>query len=343
MTGQGDHRQRCTVSETGTAQVQDSGKGIWLVKIIAADVQGTYGLYPSQVLQRDGAKAFPAGTHYYLNHSTESENQKTAGVRRVQDMAGVQIEGAYFSADGPLGPGLYARTQLLPQHRETVESTAPHAGVSINALAVREYAPDAGNYVVTELIQGLSVDFVSRAGAGGKLVAMTESAPVGGTTNPAAPGIFHLAEADKQGLQKLYEAVTGVAARLIKLEEAAATAQKPSAAPAADSGLSVAQIVAALDGTQLPAVSRQRVASSYTPGTDIKELISSEQNLVDELKASIAPAGSGGAGAPADGGQSAAGGTTGGAANESGRVQLTQESGTTWEERINAMFLGSGA
>lgn len=273
---------RCTVRETGSMQsVDDSGKGIWLTKIISADVHGSSGFYPSTVLERDGGRAFPSGTHYYVDHS---EPGREGEVRSLRDLAGVQVEDAYF-ADGPSGRGLYARVQLLPTYRELVEATAPAAGVSITASANREYDRARNTFVITELLEGLSIDFVARPGAGGRLVTMVESARTGNVEPPTGTP-FVLAESDKQGLNKLYMAVESLTAQLTELQEKAATAKtKENDSEGEQDALSVDAIVAALDASELPPISRQRVAKSYAPGKDINQLINDEKQLVEELSA----------------------------------------------------------
>lgn len=358
MTGQEDHRQRCTVRETGTAAVQDSGKGIWLVKIIEADVHGTNGFYPAQVLERDGPKAFPAGTHYYIDHPARGEQ---GDARSLRDFAGVQLEDA-FPSSGPQGRGLYARVQLLPTHRETVEATAPHSGVSINALAVREYDQNRDQFTVTELIEGLSVDFVSRAGAGGKLVAMTEGAREGSANmnqGAAAPpqnqaGIFTLSENDRSGLQKLFEAVQGVTQRLQSLE--AKAAEKAPAGQGEPKTLNPGEVIAKLDNTQLSKLSRQRVAiAAAEPGADLDKLIKDATELETELSQAL---GTGGGqqdqanqgqqtGGTQDGtvdvsAQPAAAGTEGAqpSAAQRGQVVTTESATTGWASQIDAMFGG---
>ena len=54
---------------------QSEPKGIWRTRIIEADVQGSSGYYPADVLRRDGPIAFPAGTHVYLDHPTSDEEK----------------------------------------------------------------------------------------------------------------------------------------------------------------------------------------------------------------------------------------------------------------------------
>lgn len=116
------------VSEAQRAPLTEAsspgGKGKWLVKLIAADVQGSSGYYPAAVLERDGAKAFPAGTQIYLDHPTESEEWERPE-RSMRDLAGVLTENAFFDAAGKEGPGLYGPAQIFPSFQEDVAAWAP--------------------------------------------------------------------------------------------------------------------------------------------------------------------------------------------------------------------------
>ena len=110
--------ESASLAEAGT-------KGIWRSRIIAADVQGSSGYYPGDVLRRDGATAFPAGTHVYLDHPSSSE-ETDRPERSVRDLAGVLIEDANFE-DGPDGSGLFAQVQFLPHVKDLVKSIAREA------------------------------------------------------------------------------------------------------------------------------------------------------------------------------------------------------------------------
>ena len=163
---------------TESAPLAEAGsKGIWRSRIIAADVQGSSGYYPAGVLRRDGPTAFSNGTHVYLDHPSSSEEQDRPE-RSVRDLAGYLIEDAQFE-DGPDGPGLFARVQFLPHVKELIKSIAGHVGLSIRAAGEIDETPTGR--VVQSIKHGLSVDVVTRAGAGGRLITMTES------TKPDSP------------------------------------------------------------------------------------------------------------------------------------------------------------
>src|SRR5690606_42005771 len=62
--------------------------------------------------------------------------------------------------------------------REDVVFYAQTTGMSIRAIGVHDESQDC-ELIVTELLEGISVDIVTHAGAGGKLVTMTDSARKG--------------------------------------------------------------------------------------------------------------------------------------------------------------------
>lgn len=150
-----------------------SGKGVWRACLIAADVQGSSGYYPADVLARDGATAFPAGTHIYFDHPTQTEEEERPE-RSVREMAGVLLDDAKFE-ESPDGRGLFARVKFFEDVKDMIGFRAEHVGLSIRAAGQIEETPQ-GQRVVRSISHGLSVDLVTRAGAGGRLVNMTESA-----------------------------------------------------------------------------------------------------------------------------------------------------------------------
>lgn len=141
---------------------------VWEIRLIAADVQGSSGYYPAEVLRRDGPRVFPAGTHVYFDHPTASE-ENDRPERSVRDLAGVLIEDARFE-DRLDGAGLFARMRVFTDHAARIAEMAPYIGMSIRARGLREYDPDTDRNVVTRLVDGQSVDIVTHAGAGGRFL-----------------------------------------------------------------------------------------------------------------------------------------------------------------------------
>jgi len=137
---------------------------------------GSSGFYPADVLKKDGPKAWRAGTQMYLDHPTESESRERPE-RSIRDLAAVVATTPEYRENGSDGPGLYARAQVLPQYRETIKALAPHIGVSIRAhgsFSPGEVEGRKGR-IINHIATGESVDFVTKAGAGGKVLALMES------------------------------------------------------------------------------------------------------------------------------------------------------------------------
>lgn len=188
-----------TLAESATLVLSPTGvesKGIWRARLIEADVQGSSGYYPAEVLRRDGPFAFPAGTHVFLDHPTSGEDVERPE-RSVRDLAGYLVDGARFEESSD-GRGLFARIQFIDELKDRIKSLAPVIGLSIRAAGEIEVSPD-GQRVVRAISEGLSVDVVTRAGAGGRLVTMTESTKPGSPPAEGAPIVTPIEESAPSG------------------------------------------------------------------------------------------------------------------------------------------------
>lgn len=146
------------------------------VKLIAPG-WGTSAFYPADVLERDGPKAFPKGTHMFLDHPTITEG-KERPERSVRDLVGALTGDARWMAEGPDGPGLYGDAEVIAPFRDALDDLAPHIGVSIRAMGEAPEGEREGRKgpVLERFDSGISVDFVTAAGAGGKVLELMESA-----------------------------------------------------------------------------------------------------------------------------------------------------------------------
>jgi hypothetical protein len=153
-----------TVTEDGKVKVKVIKPG-W----------GSSGYYSEAMLKRDGGKAFPKGTHMYWDHPTESDTVERPE-RSLRDLAAAFTTPASWE-EGVHGGGLFANAEVFPPYREAVASLASHIGVSIRASGKREQGAAEGRdgLIVKEITSGASADFVTRAGAGGKVVQLFES------------------------------------------------------------------------------------------------------------------------------------------------------------------------
>lgn len=138
---------------------------------------GSKGYYSAEVLKRDGPKAWPAGTHMYLDHPSLTEAMDRPE-RSVRDLAAVLETGARWSDTHPQGPGLYAEANVFPPFREAIAAMAPHIGVSIRARGTGRQGEAEGRTgpIVESIDDGLSCDFVTKAGRGGQVLALAEAA-----------------------------------------------------------------------------------------------------------------------------------------------------------------------
>jgi hypothetical protein len=151
----------------------ESGTGSkWWSRLIEGDVWGASGYYPAKVLEADGPTTWPAGTQVYFDHPTETEVFDRPE-RSVRDLAGVIATDPVYEGDG-----LYSVVEFYSWAAPIVKELAPNIGLSVRANGVLEQGEAAGRRgpIVRGLMEGQSVDVVTKAGAGGKLVALLESA-----------------------------------------------------------------------------------------------------------------------------------------------------------------------
>ncbi|NUS58902.1 MAG: hypothetical protein HOV66_29210, partial [Streptomycetaceae bacterium] len=167
-------QETVALSEAAAAQAKKSGR--MLVQFISPG-WGSSGYYSPQVLEQAAADVvIPAGTHMYADHPTETENLERP-VRSIKDLMGVTTQDAHLAEDG----ALVGEVQVVPQWREFVEDVAGAIGVSIRGDATDITEGEAEGRT-GRIIEGLahvaSVDFVTRAGRGGRVLSVLESARV---------------------------------------------------------------------------------------------------------------------------------------------------------------------
>lgn len=126
---------------------------------------GSSGYYSREVLGRDGPRIFPPGTHMYVNHPTTREEQERPE-RDVRHLMGV-TEGKLFMAGGELK----GKAEVFSHWRPFVNEVGPHIGLSIRAAGDLTEGEVGGRKgpIVHALTEGLSIDYVTKAGRGGKI------------------------------------------------------------------------------------------------------------------------------------------------------------------------------
>lgn len=163
-----------TLPNTGALFVEkaeSAEQGIWEIRVIQSG-EGSSGFYPAEVLERDGARAFPAGTRSFANHDSWEDLMNGGDITRLM---GKTLESATYR-DG----ALWATWQAAPKWRDFVKEFHEQIGVSINTPGAKEVGT-VGEYtgnVITALENGpyTSIDVVVAPGAGGGFTRMLESA-----------------------------------------------------------------------------------------------------------------------------------------------------------------------
>ncbi len=198
--------------------IEAAGSG--LVKIIEAG-QGSSGNWTREALRRDAGEAWPAGTHMYWNHPTNSEARERPE-RDLEALAGVLESDAAWRDDGPAGPGVYATAKVRDPFRGAIEDMRDWIGVSVRAMVSKEGED------ITQVHPGPinSVDFVTKPGAGGKVLEAFEAAGRG-PQQPTQQTKQKEKPMEKEQLRELIgEAMQPFSDRLEKLEGAVGTSQK---------------------------------------------------------------------------------------------------------------------
>lgn len=167
------------LTEAGGLTTDPRGTGKMLVKIIDAGV-GTSAEYTTEALQQAAtSRVFPAGTHMYLDHA-DGMRRTPSGGRSIRDLASVTTTDAWYDETER---ALVAEAQAVSGYADTLESIADHVGLSISATAeVDPPTRTGGKPVVRQFLAVESIDWVVKAGRGGKVLAILESA----TTEAAA-------------------------------------------------------------------------------------------------------------------------------------------------------------
>ena len=156
------------------AEAADSEKSGRLKIGLISPGWGSSGYYSEKVLENAArAKVFPAGTQMFIDHPGEAEAYDRPE-RSLRDLAAVLTEDAVWD-----GTQLAGEAQVFGPFVDmlTDEEFAKAIGVSIRALAevTTGEADGRKGRIVTELVEAQSVDFVTKAGRGGSILAVLES------------------------------------------------------------------------------------------------------------------------------------------------------------------------
>lgn len=244
--------------------------------------QGSSAFYPGDVLRRDGATAFPKGTHVYVNHLGESEFYERGGSRNTNDLIGITLEDAAFDETER---ALFAETKFYESKREFIEDVWEDVGMSIEAEGavvdgtLANFIPSVFN----------AVALVPRAGAGGRIEALVESARENygklsdngdKATEPGEDTGTHMTPDD---IQKIAESVREAISPLF---DTLTESLKPAVVESAveETAPDTSAVVEALVAANLPESARKRVYEGMkADGAEVTALVEAEKKYIAEL------------------------------------------------------------
>lgn len=158
------------LTESSASPIEVDNDGTIPVVLITPG-KGSSGYYTEDLIKRDAASAWPAGSHSYINHLQEGE------VRDPQKLIGILTEDAHWDEDKHAA---VSRMKPLKHWDEFVREVAPHTGLSISAMGDGKLGEMDGEqvFIVESLAPSIqnTIDLVSFAGRGGYIESLLESA-----------------------------------------------------------------------------------------------------------------------------------------------------------------------
>ncbi|MFI7608805.1 hypothetical protein ACIBTV_27345, partial [Micromonospora sp. NPDC049366] len=152
--------------------------GVYVIDVIRSgwNTSGSR-YYSAAVLERDVPKVYPKGTQMFIDHPGRSE-QDERPERSLTTLAAVFLEDPWPVREDGGGVVMRTTARVFAPWQTFIAEAWAHIGVSINGNGHGEYGEAEGRHglVLEELTYGQSVDFVTKPGAGGRVVGLLESA-----------------------------------------------------------------------------------------------------------------------------------------------------------------------
>ena len=256
--------------------VQELSGTRYKVRLIEGNKLGSTAYYPADVLATYGPKVFKQGTPMFLDHQTADEKAlKPFG--SITNFVGELAEDAYYENDG-----LYAEVEVFEDAASMIKARKDKIGVSIRANVLAEPGMINGRTVpiAKEFTSARSVDFVMKAGAGGKIVSILESAiddasDDAQTSNDVEEG---------ENMDAVLEAIKGLEGKFESRFEAIESKIAPKVveeSETVDPNVKALEIAEAFVNSTLDAEGRSRVLDLHKAnGKPLADLIAAEEAYV---------------------------------------------------------------
>lgn len=242
----------------------------WKVRIIKGGVQGSTAFYSKELLESH-ADVVKKGTRIYIDHMQPGERPE----RKAENLAG------YFESDSYYENGdLFAEAAIFSDKIDWVKERAEAGMIGLSITGRGNIVEEAGRKVARTLDKIDSVDIVTRAGAGGEFLEITES-----KSEEQEEHMALTKEELVEALGTLKEDMTTAVSAAVgtafteALEEAATKREKEleESAPEESQGPTAAEISEALVEADLTAAGRKSVYAAVEAGTELEEAITAEK------------------------------------------------------------------
>lgn len=254
----------------------------WLIQLISEGV-GSSAVYPGEILQRDGAVAWPAGSHIYADHLTETQEWENHGNHSIRDLVGVTLTEAVWDEDSK---SLRAEAKWFNGYETFIEDAKDYIGLSIEASA------SVNDGVVENLLPSPhnAIAVVPRAGRDGKVLQQLSESYREKRDKIIDEGISKETGKDEgmtpEDIQKVAEAV----AEAIKPSFTAITeALKPAEPVVEGDAPKIEDVAEAVATAELPKAARARVYEAVKAGTSVEDAIAAEKDYIKELTENVKP------------------------------------------------------
>lgn len=166
--------ERAAVTEASIGGATVTSPGRMLIRLITAGMSLNMNAYPKDVLvQAARDRRFPRGLQCFIDHATdEEETGYPSGT--IKNLAAVLTEDARWDE---ASQSLVAEARLFQPWRETLTDMADSIGMSIRAWVLGEQGEYENEecFVVSEIVEGRSCDFVTVPAAGGAILSVLEA------------------------------------------------------------------------------------------------------------------------------------------------------------------------
>lgn len=259
---------------------EPKASGVYRVRIIESDVQGSSGFYSRDVLEAYGPAAFPEKTLSHADHPTLQEMEDRPE-RSVFSLGGYTLGTPELEEDG-----LYVDMKFAGKALEVVENFGAVIGLSIRAQGdIEESERDGKTIREVKAIYPSplnSIDLVTIPGAGGKVIAALQESLKVSEEDSAELGKVSSMEIEDlaKEVTELKEAIADLATLFAPIAE--------SLKPAEESEVDVVEAVkaAAKKTKDLPEALSDEVieAVQADPKVDVDKLIESKNALVESIR-----------------------------------------------------------